>query len=236
MMLDLYEGTLDRASVTGKNHRSNGSSPTDGRHFREVQFACGLPNAPVFQISMAKLVRASPYFRKLLDEESYKPENQGAIVMTVSYMNCLPGILRMMLSWVETGELLETHTLEEYANIPSEEDTSPWMMMIQIYHAADRFEMLELKDTIMYKIVEMCFASGTVPCGTLRAIYTHTKAGDGIRRLIIDLTAYRVPSTVYRTYFLSWTLEILQDLLIAVKDARAEEPYASGIEKYLSKI
>lgn len=183
---------------------------------------------------MAKLVRASPYFRRLLDEESRKPENTGDTVMIVSYMNVLPGILRIMLSWVDTGELLETHSLAEYSTYVIEEDTSPWMMMIRTYQAAVKFEMLELQDTILYKIVEMVFATGTVPCGTLKTIYLLTKPNDGMRRLMIDLTAYKVPSTVYRMHFLSWNLEILQDLLIAVKDAHGEEPYARGLRQYLS--
>ncbi len=185
---------------------------------------------------MAKLVRTSPYFRRLLDEESRKPENEGATAVTVSYTDVLPGILRMMIFWVETGQLLETHTLVEYSTSPVEEDISPWMMMIRLYQAANRFEMRELKDSIMYKIADMVFATGRVPCGTLKTIYVCTKAGDGLRRLMIDLTAYKVPSVVYRTHFSSWTREILQDLLVAVKEARGEEPYAAGLMSYLSVI
>jgi hypothetical protein len=74
------------------------SAPADTRHFREAHFSCGFSNAPVFNISMAKSVRAFPYFRQFPDEESKKPENEGATVVTVSYMNVLPGILSMMLS------------------------------------------------------------------------------------------------------------------------------------------
>jgi hypothetical protein len=108
------------------------SPSADERHFREVHFTCGLPNVLVFKISIAKSVRASPYFRNLLNEESRKPENEGATIVAVSYMNVLPGILRIMLSYVETGELLETLTLEEYKNFPVEEDVSLWVIMIRV--------------------------------------------------------------------------------------------------------
>ena len=74
------------------------SAPADMGHFGEAHFSCGLPNALVFKISMAKSVRAFPYFQQLPNEESKKPENEGATVVTVSYMNVLPGILSMMLS------------------------------------------------------------------------------------------------------------------------------------------
>lgn len=208
------------------------SSSANERRFRELHFANSLPTVPVFKISMAKLVRVSPYFRRMLDEESRKPENEGTTVN----MNILPGVLRIMLSYVETRELLDAHILEDYKNWPVEEDVSLWMIMSRVYQAANRFEMLELKNTVMYKIVEMCFAMGTVPCGTLETIYRYTKAGAGVRRFMIDLTAHEVSPTEYRTHFLSWTLDILHDLLIAVKDTRGEEPYATGIEKYLSAI
>lgn len=126
----------------------------------------------------------------MLVEESRKPENTGATVMTVSYVNDLSGILRIMLFWVDTGQLLETHTLAEYTTYPSGEDISPWMILIRVYQAANRFEILELKDSIMYKIVDMVFASRTVPCGTLKTIYLYTKPDDGMRKLMIDLIVY----------------------------------------------
>jgi hypothetical protein len=109
-------------------------------------------------------------------------------------------------------------------------------MVIRIYLAAARFEMLGLKDTIMYKIVDVAFASHTVSCGTLQTIYLYIKPDDGMRELMDNLVAYRSPSAWYRIHFSSWNLKILQDLLIAVKDVHGVEPYANSLRKYLSAI
>jgi hypothetical protein len=127
----------------------------------------------------------------MLNNKSKKTESTNTTVMTLSYMNVLAEILSITISWVGTGMLLETHTFAEYSIYPIEEDTSPWMMMmIRTSRAAVTFEMLELQDTIMYKVAQMVFATDTVPCGTLKTIYLLTNPEDGMRRLI---TTYKVP-------------------------------------------
>jgi hypothetical protein len=126
----------------------------------------------------------------MLNKKSKKPENTNTTVMTVSYMDVLAEMLSIKISWVDTWALLEIHTFAEYSIHPIEEDTSPCMMMIRTYQAAVTLEMLELQDTIMYKVAQIVFATGTVPCGTLKTIYLFTKPEDGMRRLI---TAYKVP-------------------------------------------
>jgi hypothetical protein len=207
----------------------------DARNYRRI-IVLSIPQALVFRVSAINLYTVSKYFHRLLDGESRRFVNRGLIDLTLGYTDTPPEVLDMVFYWVDNEQLLETHTLAEYKNIPAEYETSPWMRLIKVYFVAERFEIDGLKNTIIYKILDMCFATNTTPCGALKDVYAHTREGDGLRRLFIDLVAHSTSSTVYRAHFHGWTRAILQDLLCAVRDTHKEPLYQKSIERYLTPI
>ena len=180
-----------------------------------VQVKVG-PDKTIFSFHKDLLCNAAAYFRAALDGKFREAEEKS-----IEMPEDNPEIFNYFQFWIYGGSILETHETEK------DIDDS---ILVKLWVFAEARGIFELQNAAMTLLIARIDSLRRTPTEQISYIYEHTSEKSALRRMVVDVSAYRGElSSWFETSERSkFPIDFLFELITKLHSLKKGVPLRSG--------
>ncbi|KAF2419759.1 hypothetical protein EJ08DRAFT_665833 [Tothia fuscella] len=164
------------------------------------------PTKTEFLVHKDVATQQSPYFAAALNGSFSEGDSQ-----TITLEEVDAKIFEHVVLWLYAGRL-------EYTEFFFKDGKPTYFTLLDIYSLADRLLIEGLRNAVVDRMAELAEATNSVPTPTdTHILYDSIRENSPLRRLILDLFAFKKTDNLISTHPDSWHPTFLRDLICKLK-------------------
>ncbi|PSN62834.1 hypothetical protein BS50DRAFT_130571 [Corynespora cassiicola Philippines] len=184
--------------------RNGGSIRTDAKNFSHTAELLVGPKQTRFLLHTSLLTSQSPYFRAALSGPFYESTTQSISLPDISL-----DTFELAVGWLYTGDVTP---------VPFKDGKPAYYSLLHLYIFADRFCFEALRNRVVDLISDLADSTNSVltPSDT-RILYDVLPATAPLRKLVLDLFAFKKTDKLLDTHADRWHAGFLRELCVRLK-------------------